>query len=138
MKTHRCTVMLVVAAGVWHAAGQTAVDLTRQGRVGSGTTLPVECNLGQIFFKTDAPIGTNLYACLPSGWSVIGLPVLGGDASGTQQPVTVKGIQGRAVSAASPADQSVLRWNAATGQWEPGASGNTLLNGSGAPTSGAG
>jgi len=50
----------------------------------------------------------------------MGLPVLGGDASGTQQSMTVTGIQGRGVSAAGPADQNVLRWNATTGQWEPG------------------
>jgi hypothetical protein len=121
MKMHRCTVTLVFVAAAWNAAGQTAVDLSRQGKLGTGTTLPVHCTVGQVFFKTDAPAGANLYACTTSNnWSVMGLPPLGGDASGTQQSITVKGIQGRAVSVASPADQNVLRWNAATGQWEPG------------------
>jgi hypothetical protein len=122
MKTHhRCTVTLVLAAGAWHAAGQTAVDLSRQGKLGTGTTLPVRCTVGQVFFKTDASAGANLYACTtPNTWSAMGLPVLGGDASGTQQSMVVQGIQGRSVSAASPADQNVLRWNATTGRWEPG------------------
>ena len=67
------------------------------------------------------PLGSNLYACAaPDTWAVMGLPSLGGDAAGTQQSMTVKGIQGRGVSPASPADRSVLRWNAAAGQWEPG------------------
>jgi len=61
----------------------------------------------------------------------MGLPALGGDASGTQQSVTIKGIQGHAVSAASPADQNVLRWNATTGQWEPG----TVADATKVPTS---
>ena len=105
---------LVLAAGAWHAAGQTAVDLSRQGKLGTGTTLPVRCTVGQVFFKTDVSAGANLYACTtPNNWSVMGLPVLGGDASGTQQSITVTGIQGRGVSAAGPADQNVLRWNAA-------------------------
>src|ERR1017187_5653285 len=121
MKIHRSTMTLVLAAGAWHAAGQTAVDLSRQGKLGTGTTLPVRCTVGQVFFKTDASAGANLFACTtPNVWSVMGLPVLGGDASGTQQSMTVTGIQGRGVSTAGPADQNVLRWNAAAGHWEPG------------------
>ncbi|HEY2014988.1 MAG TPA: collagen-like protein, partial [Bryobacteraceae bacterium] len=121
MKVHQWTVTLILLAGGWRAAGQTGVDLSRQGKVGTGTELPVRCTVGQIFFKTDAPAGANLYACTtPNMWAPVGLPTLGGDASGSQPSVTVKGLQGRAVSSASPADQNVLRWNAATGQWDPG------------------
>ena len=113
---------LVLVAGAWHAAGQTtAIDFSSQGKLRSGTTLPVQCTVGQVFFKTNAPSGANLYACTAlNTWSIMGLPVLGGDATGTQQSITVKGIQGRNVSAANPADQNVLRWNATAGQWEPG------------------
>ena len=112
---------LVLAAGAWHAAGQTAIDLSRQGKLGTGTTLPVRCTVGQVFFMTNVSAGANLYACTaPNVWSVMGLPVLSGDASGTQQSMTVTGIQGRGVSTAGPADQNVLRWNATDGQWEPG------------------
>lgn len=84
-----------------------------------------------MFFKTDAPAGTNLYTCTTANsWSVTGLPALGGDASGTQQALRVTGIQGRGISAAAPADQNVLRWNATTGQWEPG---TMLASGTAAP-----
>jgi hypothetical protein len=72
MKTNRCTAAILLLAGAWHAAGQTAVDLTRQGKLAAGTSLPAQCAVGQIFLKTDAPPGTNLYACLINGWSVMG------------------------------------------------------------------
>jgi hypothetical protein len=36
-----------------------------------GTTLPVTCAVGDMFFKTDATLGSNLYACLPANnWLV--------------------------------------------------------------------
>ena len=76
MKTLRCIAAFVLAAGAWHAAGQTAVDLTRQGKLGAGTILPAVCAVGQMFFKTDAPDGSNLYACANSGWVIMGLPAL--------------------------------------------------------------
>jgi hypothetical protein len=43
----------------------------------------------------------------------------GGDASGTQASLTVKGIQGRPVSDAVPAEGQVLTWDAAAGAWTP-------------------
>ena len=121
MNKQRWIVTLLLAVGLWRAAGQTAVDLSRQGKLGAGTVLPVRCTVGQMFLKTDAPAGANLYVCTaaPGTWTITGMPALGGDATGTQQSLTVKGIQGRGISPASPADQYVLRWNAANGQWEP-------------------
>src|SRR6266545_2808600 len=87
-----------VAACAWQAAGQTTVDLSRQGKVGSGTTLPVHCTVGQIFLRTDTPAGTNLFACAaPDTWTAVGLPSLSGDVSGTQQSATVQKIQGNSV-----------------------------------------
>ncbi len=70
----------MLAAGAWRAAAQTpvtTVDLTRQGKLGTGTTLPVQCTVGQIFFKTDAPNGANLFACAASGWVTVGMPAIG-------------------------------------------------------------
>src|SRR6185369_3131283 len=126
MKRHQWTLAVMLAVCAGRAAGQTAVDLSRQGKVGSGTTLPAQCTVGQIFFKTDAPAGTNLFACTTANtWGSVGLPTLGGDARGTQPSVTVQGLQGRGVSAAAPADQNVLRWNATSGQWEPGVAPST-------------
>src|ERR1051326_1270929 len=84
------------AAVVW---AQTAVDLTSQGRLESGTNVPVHCQTGQLFLKTNTPAGATLYACIGTDtWK----------------------IQGVTTSSAVPADQNILRWNAALGQWEPG------------------
>lgn len=132
MKTLRWIVTLLIATGTcWRAGGQTMVDLSRQGKLASGTALPVRCTVGQVFFKTDAPGGANLYACADvDTWTVVGLPILSGDVVGNQQSLTVTGIQNRGINAAAPADREVLRWNAAAGQWEPGA---VLSTGTAAP-----
>src|ERR1039458_6083873 len=124
MKTSRCATIAVVllAGGVWRLGGQTAVDLTRQGKLGTGATVPSQCAVGQVFFKTGAPAGANLYSCTSANvWSVVGLIPLGGDMSGTAPGATVTGLQGRPVSSGSPSDQDALRWNAGSGLWVPGA-----------------
>lgn len=64
---------------------QTAVDLRTQSRnvdfsgasstkpFKSGNTLPAGCQLGETFFKTDAPSGRNLYGCTAGGeWTLLG------------------------------------------------------------------
>src|SRR6478672_8577961 len=55
--------------------GQTQVDIRAQGRnfdfsganstkpLKTGTALPAQCNTGEMFFKTDAPAGQNVYGC---------------------------------------------------------------------------
>ncbi len=43
----------------------------------------------------------------------------GGDISGTFSNLSVDKIKGRAVSGNAPADQQILKWNAATNQWLP-------------------
>ncbi len=59
---------LLVAAG---ASGQTTLDLTRQGRLATGTALPAQCAVGQLFFKSNAAAGANLYACTAANtWTV--------------------------------------------------------------------
>lgn len=66
--------MAALASCGWHLNGQTAIDLTRQGRLSSGTTLPAQCAVGQIFFKSNAPPGANLYACIAlNSWTTVGL-----------------------------------------------------------------
>ena len=64
MKTSRWATIAVVllASGVWRLNAQTTVDLTRQGKLGTGTIVPSQCAVGQVFFKTDAPPGA-LYVC---------------------------------------------------------------------------
>jgi len=122
MKTSGCATIAVVllAGGVWRLNAQTTVDLTRQGKLGTGAMVPSQCAVGQVFFKTDAPPGANLYSCTSANvWSVVGLIPLGGDASGTAPAATVTGLQNRPLSSASPSDQDALRWNAASGLWAP-------------------
>ena len=66
-------------------AAQTRIDLPSQARrvdftsatstkpFRSGTTLPQSCTQGEMFFKTDAPAGANVYGCAsPNAWSVQG------------------------------------------------------------------
>ena len=67
-------ITLVWLAGCgWHLDGQTSVDFTRQVRLGS-TTLPAQCAVGQVFLKSNAPVGANLYTCTaPDTWTPIGL-----------------------------------------------------------------
>lgn len=73
---------VLFAAMLWHAQAQTtSVDLRTQVRnvdfsalptkpVQTGTELPAWCSVGQVFFKTDAPAGQNLYGCTSANfWS---------------------------------------------------------------------
>ncbi|GMU41995.1 MAG: hypothetical protein AMXMBFR23_28610 [Chloroflexota bacterium] len=46
---------------------------------------------------------------------------LAGDVTGTQGATTVGKLQGRVVSATAPSSGQVLKYNATTSQWEPGA-----------------
>ncbi|MGA3044952.1 MAG: hypothetical protein ABSF54_29600, partial [Bryobacteraceae bacterium] len=47
------------------------------------------------------------------------MPALTGDAANTGFAVTVAGLQGRAVSSASPTDQQYLGWSVSAGKWQP-------------------
>jgi hypothetical protein len=152
-----CTAMLY---------GQTQVDLRTQSKsidfsganatkpVKSGTVFPSTCNVAEMFYKSDAAPGANLYACtalntwtVEAGGSGGGLPAvggnsgkvlttdgaslffgsLGGDISGPATSASVTQIQGRPVSSAAPASGQSLAWNAITSHWEP----QTISGGSG-------
>jgi len=76
MRIPRWTLIMLVSLTSWGwlLSGQTSIDLTRQGKLGSGTTLPAQCAVGQIFFKTDASAGANLYTCFAqNSWTAVGL-----------------------------------------------------------------
>jgi hypothetical protein len=69
-----------MAGGVWRLNAQTTVDLTRQGRLGTGTTVPSQCVVGQVFFTTGATAGT-LYVCSNTNvWTMASIQA--GTASG--------------------------------------------------------
>ena len=80
MSTKR-TITILLAAALGFA--QTQVDLRTQSKsvdfsgatstrpVQTGTTLPAVCQTGQLFFKSDAPAGQNIYACTaPNVWTL--------------------------------------------------------------------
>ena len=65
--------------------GQTMIDLKTQSKnvdfssapstrpFKSGTALPASCDVGDMFYKTDAPSGSNLYGCIAANtWAVEG------------------------------------------------------------------
>ena len=125
-----CTVLLVGV--MWFGHGQTLVDLRTQTKsvdftsanttkpFKSGTVLPPACSVGEAFFKTDAPAGSNLYACTsPNLWSLEGsAPTLAGDVTGPAGANVVTQISGRPISPAAPVNGQALVWSAAANRWE--------------------
>jgi len=115
-------------------------EKTRPFKVGN--SLPAECEPGEVFFKTNEIASQAVYVCGPeNSWTAVGreLPgadmtpgkVLvvgesglqwkspGGDIGGTIEGLTVRGLQGRAISSGAPSEGDVLRWSAISGMWEP-------------------
>lgn len=146
--------LLLWTAFISAGRSQTLVDLRTQSKsvdfsaagstkpMQTGSSLPSTCAVGQFFFLTTAPAGSNVYACNPANtWTVEGNSLsvnsgtanevlsssgssiqwlaLGGDVSGAPGGLTVNRIQGRSVSNAAPSSGQVLQWNAATNQWQP-------------------
>ena len=68
--------MLWAVLLVWNAAAQTQIDIGTQAKnmpIRAGASLPAGCTIGQVFFLTSAPAGTNLYGCVAvNKWSVQG------------------------------------------------------------------
>jgi hypothetical protein len=117
----------------------------------TGTALPAACSVGEMYFLTTAASGQNIFGCpavntwvqMQGGGS--GLPDVtghsgkvlavsgasaqwlapGGDADGAVSALTVRKVQGKAISSATPFNGQVLKWNSAAngglGQWEPAA-----------------
>ena len=96
----RYAAAVILAAGL--GSGQTLVDLRTQSKsvdftgaittkpFKSGTFLPATCTVGEAFFKTNAPAGSNLYTCTSlNSWTL----QLG--ASGPQGPAGMTGPQGQ-------------------------------------------
>jgi hypothetical protein len=65
MRKHIIISMAIAAV----ALGQTQLDLRTQTKastrpIKTGVSFPGSCLIGEVFLKTDAPEGTNLYACI--------------------------------------------------------------------------
>lgn len=145
-----CLWMVFIATG----ESQTLVDLRTQSKsvdfsgaittkpMQTGSSLPSTCGVGQFFFLTTAPAGSNVYACNPiNTWTVEGSSLtvtagtlnevlssngssiewlaLAGDISGAPGGLTVNRLQGRNLSSAAPLSGQVLQWNVTTNQWQP-------------------
>jgi hypothetical protein len=67
-------ILLVLVLGLEAMAQTTQLDPTQLKRpMKAGTTLPTTCTAGDLFFKTDAPPGSNLYGCTAANtWSIQG------------------------------------------------------------------
>ncbi|MGH9452792.1 MAG: hypothetical protein ACRD2O_02350 [Terriglobia bacterium] len=91
--------MILVIVATFTAAAQTQVDLRTQGKnvdfttasstrpVKTGTTLPATCTAGDLYFKTNAPSGMNLYGCPSTNtWALQS----GGSGGGGGGPVTIE------------------------------------------------
>jgi len=128
--------LVLWAAFVATGEGQTLIDLRTQTKsvdfsgatstkpIQTGSSLPLTCAIGQFFFLTSAPAGSNVYACdTVNVWTLEGSTLLavGGDISGPPTNATVKALQGRAVGVTAPSNGQVLEWNATTSQWLPAA-----------------
>ena len=114
------------------ASAQTLVDLRTQTKsvdfssatttkpFKSGTALPATCGVGEAFFKSNAPAGSNLYACTSQNtWTLQGGAALSGDVSGAMSSTVVTRIQGQPVSSTAPGSGQSMVWNSSTGAWTP-------------------
>ena len=166
---HRLVTMAgLLVAALGPAVSQTLVALRTQSKsvdfsaanttkpFKTGTPLPATCGVGEMFYKSDAPAGANLYGCTSinnwtlessSGGGGAGLPSVAGnggkvltndgstvnwgmpagDVSGPLSTLTVTQIQGRPVSSSAPGSGQTLVWNTSTSRWEP----QTLAGGGG-------
>ena len=107
------TTSFTLWAAIVTIQGQTLLDLKSQGRnvdfsgaiatkpFRVGAALPATCNIGEAFFKSDAPPGSNLYTCTaPNTWTVQSGP--GGGASLPATTNLVKGNGSGSAVAANP------------------------------------
>ena len=109
VRRSRCALPLaLIPIFVGSVAAQTTLNLRAQSRnvdfsaaeytrpFRAGTVLPPSCIVGEMFFKTDAAAGNNVYACVMTGaWSLVGSSAF---------------IANRPVSAAAPATGDILKW----------------------------
>ena len=87
MKVFSISCLLFFVSGVF---GQTRVHLQSQSTPSTrpfvtGTALPVQCDLGDAFFKADAAPGENLHLCVGSTWVPIS-GVTSGAGGGSYTP----------------------------------------------------
>jgi len=159
--------LLVCLCVTQSVVAQTMIDLRAQSKsvdfsaaistkpFQTGIVLPSMCQVGAMFYKTDAAAGANLYGCTAlNSWTLESGNLLpgvfqnagkilstdgtnyiwsspGGDLIGSLNAATVIRIQGRAVSNGQPSPGQLLGWNGSTNRWEP----TTVSGGTGSSNS---
>jgi len=143
----RTAMMSLVA---FAAMAQTQIDLSTQTKkvdfsnasstkpVQTGTTLPGTCAVGQMYFKSNAPAGTNLYACTSTNVWTAQAGIIGATADQLSGPFFCQdsGASGAYACSLSPA---IGAYVSGTTYWFRANSANTggatlNLNGLGAKT----
>ena len=104
---------LAPALLAWQAFAQTRINLAGQSAnvdfsqfsltrpVKQGTVLPSSCTTADLFFKTDAAAGSNLYLCASSAWYAI--TASGGGGGGVGGATSLNGLTDLKVSTATTA-----------------------------------
>lgn len=157
MKISRCATIAVVllASGVWRLNAQTTVDLTRQGKLASGATIPSQCAVGQLYVQNDPANNFHqLYVCSNTNvWTmasvqsgqgsgrpancIVGQTWLATD-TGAMTFCAATGSPGKWSSTlAGPAGQQGPQGPAGT-NGASGSNGSTIWNGTAAPTAATG
>lgn len=143
-------IVLIFYAGLCQLSAQTQIDLKTQTRrvdfsaatttkpMKSGIALPTTCETGEVFYKTNAVAGANIYGCVSTNmWSTQSVPApqgqtgavlttdgvisdwipLGGDVSGVPAAVKVEKLQNHTVAATVPQNGQALMWDGSA--WRP-------------------
>jgi hypothetical protein len=120
-----------MALVVWVAAGQTQIDLSTQAKnvpIKSGANLPSTCTVGQVYFLTNAPTGTNLYGCTAvNTWSAQGGQAGGGTTlQGTLASMPAACTVGQIYFAVDAAAGANLYGCSASNTWTPEGGSETV------------
>jgi hypothetical protein len=157
---------------MWLVSGtgaQTQVDLRTQSKgvdfrsapstkpLKAGAALPQTCEVGDLFYLENAPVGTNVHSCVGlNTWAAQGVPLNGmsfsgsvlktdgvkpqwvspgGDLAGSPEAARVQGLQARPVSATAPQVGQALTWDGLEwkGQTVGGAPGTVTLESNNVP-----
>jgi hypothetical protein len=149
---------ILISACLCMGYAQTRVDLRTQTKTvdfsaatatkpfKSGTVFPAACSVGEAFFKSDAPAGTNLYACTAlNSWTLeAGTPGPQGatgaiGAAGAQGPTGLTGATGATGPSGAAGPQGPIGLTGPTGLTGPaGVAGPAGATGPQGPTGATG
>jgi hypothetical protein len=126
------------------ARAQTQIDLRTQAKtvdfsaasstkpMKTGTVLPANCSTGEMFLRTDAPAGANLYACrAANAWSAQGANTVmsNGETVGTRAATNFSAGPGLLSIASDTGSEIDLLWalDTAVNQTQPGEQSGSAL-----------